>query len=75
MISCEQAAIICNKTQYNEASFLEKIKLRMHLLICKACSAFTKKNTQLTALCEKAHLHQLSEEEKRRMKKEIEHRF
>ena len=27
MISCEEAAIICNKTQYKEATFLEKIKI------------------------------------------------
>ena len=27
MISCEKAAIICNKTQYNESSFWEKYKL------------------------------------------------
>ncbi len=75
MISCEQAAIICNKTQYDEASFLEKMKLRLHLLVCNACAAFTKKNTQLTVLCEKAHLKQLSEEEKRLMKKELENRY
>lgn len=75
MISCEQAAIICNKTQYHEATFLEKIKLRLHLFVCKACAAFTKKNSQLTALFEKAHLKQLSEEDKRLMKKELENRY
>jgi len=75
MISCEQAAIICNKTQYREASFLEKIKLRLHLFVCKTCAAFTKKNTLFTALCEKAHIHQLSEEEKHRMKRELENKY
>ncbi|MCW5516754.1 hypothetical protein [Muriicola sp. Z0-33] len=75
MISCEQAAIICNKSQYHEASFLEKIKFRIHLFVCKACAGFTKKNTQLTALCEKAQLQQLSEEDKRLMKKELENKF
>lgn len=75
MISCEEAAIICNKTQYKEASFLEKIKLRFHLMMCKACSAFTKKNTQLTALCEKAQIRQLSEEEKLKMKKRLKNKY
>ena len=71
MISCEKAAIICNKTQYNEATFLEKLKLRFHLFMCKTCSAFTKKNTQFTTLCEKANLQSLSEEEKLIMKRRL----
>ncbi len=68
MISCEKAAIICNKTQYKEASFIEKLKLQFHFLMCKTCSAFTKKNTEFTTLCEKANLQSLSEKEKLKMK-------
>nr|WP_299532836.1 hypothetical protein [Ulvibacterium sp.] len=75
MISCEKAASICNKTQYREATFMEKIKLKIHLLICKTCSAFTKKNTKLTALCEKANLHSLSEGEKIKMKQRLEEKI
>jgi len=71
MISCEKAATICNKTQYREATFMETLKLRFHLLMCKTCSAFTKKNTELTALCEKANLHSLSENDKIKMKKQL----
>ena len=71
MISCEKAAIICNKTQYREATFTEKLKLRFHLLICKTCSKFSEKNGHLTTLCEKANLHSLTELEKRTMKQEI----
>lgn len=50
---------------------MEKIKLKMHLFMCKTCSAFTKKNTELTALCEKANLHSLSEGEKIKMKQRL----
>ncbi|WP_425235919.1 hypothetical protein [Ulvibacterium sp.] len=75
MISCEKAALICNKTQYREATFMEKIKLKMHLFMCKTCSAFTKKNTELTALCEKANLHSLSEGEKIKMKQQLEQKI
>jgi len=71
MISCEKAAIICNKSQYDEASFMDKLKLRFHLLICKTCSKFTKQNTELTSICEKANLHGLSENEKLKMKQEL----
>ena len=71
MISCEKAATICNKVQYEDASFMEKLKLRFHLLICKSCSAFTKKNTEFTALCEKANLQGLSDQEKLKMKEQL----
>lgn len=71
MISCEKASQICNKTQYNEASLIEKLKLRFHLLICKTCSVFTKQNTNFTTLCEKANLQSLSEEEKLKMKEKL----
>jgi len=71
MISCEKASQICNKTQYNEASFMEKMKLRFHLLMCKTCSAFTKQNTEFTTLCEKANLQGLSEQEKLKMKEQL----
>ncbi|MEK6154403.1 hypothetical protein WIW50_14135 [Flavobacteriaceae bacterium 3-367] len=39
--------------------------------MCKTCSAFTKKNTEFTTLCEKANLQSLSEMEKVKMKKEL----
>lgn len=71
MMSCEKAAVICNKAQYREATFLEKIKLKLHLLLCKTCAGFSKKNKELTTLCEKANLHSLSESEKERMKQRL----
>lgn len=71
MISCEKAALICNKTQYRESSFMEKLKLRLHLMMCKTCSAFTRKNTELTTLCEKANLRGLTEQEKLNMKEQL----
>ena len=69
MTTCEKAAIICNKVQYKEATLVEKIKLKLHLLTCKTCSMFTKKNTEFSTLCKKANLSSLSEEEKNLMKK------
>lgn len=71
MISCEKAATICNKTQYREASFMEKMKLKFHLFMCKACSKHSRQNTQFTTLCEKANLQSLSEQEKLKMKQEL----
>lgn len=68
MITCEEAAIICNKAQYNEATLWESIKLRFHLLICKVCASYAKKNAKLTTLCQKANLRGFSEDEKMKIK-------
>ena len=70
-ISCEQAAEICNKSQYREASLMEIIKLKYHIFICKTCKLFTTKNTKLTKLCNESKLQMLSEEEKAKMKAEL----
>ena len=71
MISCEEAAHICNRKQYKEASLKERIQLFIHILICKTCASFSRKNTKLTHLCDKAKLQSLSSEDKERMKKHI----
>ena len=62
-ISCEEATEICNKNQYKEASLWEKVRLRIHLFICKKCGQYSKQNTILTQVCEK-HLQCDSEEHK-----------
>jgi hypothetical protein len=64
MTSCEEAALICNKAQYKEASLAEKLKLRWHILFCRVCNAYVKKNGRLTDLCRKAPLYGLTESEK-----------
>jgi len=71
MISCEKAAIICNKTQYQEASLVESLQLRLHILWCKTCALYVKKNTKLTTLCRQAPLHGLTEAEKEALRKKM----
>ncbi len=71
MISCEEAAHICNKKQYKEASWLERFQLILHLLICKTCKTFSRKNARLTTLCEQAELRSLTQKEKQEMKRQL----
>jgi hypothetical protein len=75
MTPCEKAATICNKTQYREATFIEKLKLQFHLLMCKTCSAFSIQNSEFTTLCEKANLQMLSEQEKNKMKEKLQNKL
>lgn len=50
---------------------LGELQLHMHLLVCKTCAKFSKKNTQLTSLCDQANLQGLSEKEKAEMKRKL----
>lgn len=49
-LSHEEAKRVCDKTQYNEASFWDKIKLTIHLIHCKESREYTKNNNKLTKL-------------------------
>lgn len=52
-ITCGEATKICDKSQYGEASFIEKIKHRIHFLQCKFCKMYSKQNTFLSILFRK----------------------
>ena len=47
-ITCDEATTICDKSQYGEASLYEKIKLNLHLFICKICALYSKQNSKMT---------------------------
>ena len=49
-VSCNEAEHCCDKSQYNEATLFEKIKLNFHLLFCRACQKYVSKNRKLTNL-------------------------
>ncbi len=79
-ITCDEATTICDKNQYGEATFVEKVKLQLHFLSCKICRMYTKHNTLLTKIykkkaksdrAQKATLC-MSHDEKERLRKEFE---
>ncbi len=77
IISCDEATTICDKSQYGEASFLEKIKLNFHFFLCKICGLYSNQNTKMSKVykmkahdCKKEH-RCLSTEEKEHLKKEL----
>lgn len=69
LITCEEASCICDKTQYKESTFWERLKLKLHLLICGVCKKYSANNGKLSSLCNKAHLNGLSQDKKEEMKK------
>lgn len=80
MINCEEASTICDKSQYSEASFLDKIKLQMHLFLCKKCGLYSEQNKMMskifnTHLAKHNHSSNLSEDDKAELKEKLEHQI
>lgn len=76
-ISCDEATAICDKNQYGEATFNDKLKITLHMLMCKICKCYSHQNTTMTkvyhkysdGLCKKEKC--LSKEEKDKMEKNV----
>ncbi|CAM1342687.1 conserved hypothetical protein [Tenacibaculum amylolyticum] len=76
-ITCQEANEICNKSQYNEATFTEKIKLNIHILFCKICAMYSKQNRKMTDIfnskkldCQN-HVSCMSDREKELLKEKL----
>ncbi len=69
LISCDEANHNCDKSQYNEATLWEKIKLNIHLLYCKACRKYSKNNAKLTKIMNNSKLDYLKTSEKEILKR------
>ena len=67
-IKCDEANHVCDKTQYNDASFWEKVKLNIHLIYCAACRKYTARNTKLTKVVNGAKPKFLPKDQKENMK-------
>ena len=67
-ISCDEAKVICDKSQYGEATLLEKIKLYLRLSYCNITRSYSKRNANLTKTIESAHLQCLQTTEKQKLK-------
>lgn len=52
-INCDEATTICDKSQYDEATLYDKIRLSFHLVMCKYCKKYTKQNHLMTDIFNK----------------------
>lgn len=71
-ISCEEAKHICDKAQYDEASFWEKIELNIRFTWCKFTRAYVKQNKQLTSMVKKSQIDCLKNDEREAIKEQFE---
>jgi len=67
-LNCTEANHTCNKTQYNDASLFEKIKLNLHLLYCRACRKYSSNNAKLTKVMNNPEIEFLNTSEKDNLK-------
>lgn len=70
-LKCEEANHSCDKNQYKEASFIELVKLNIHLIYCRACRQYTARNTKLTKLFKKSDVKTVSIQDKAAMKERL----
>lgn len=70
-IKCDEANHVCDKSQYKEASVLEKLKLTIHLIYCSFCRKYSKNNAKLTECVEKSKIECLDNSVKIEMKENL----
>lgn len=76
LINCEEATSICDKNQYGEASIWDKIKLNIHIIMCKYCKSYSSQNHIISILIGKnidpcGDSNKLSKEEKQILEKNL----
>jgi hypothetical protein len=77
MISCDEATLICDKSQYKEATLAEKLKLNWHFMQCKICRLYTIQNNRMSILFRmkstacKQHKNCLSQIDKEKLSTEL----
>ena len=70
--SCQDAARFSDKLQYEEASFWEKLRLKMHIAYCERCRKYNKKNSRITQLFKQKNYNVLDNKDLENIKQKVE---
>jgi len=74
-IPCEEAALNVEKSFWQRLTFIDRIKTRWHMFLCKKCSEYEKKSTILhRLLCssmKKKEIETLTDRDKIRLKQSL----
>ena len=71
-ISFEQAKHICDKNQYGESTFFERIKLSIRHSWCMLTRKYSKNNNQLTKIIDKSNVNFLMLNEREKLQQQFE---
>jgi hypothetical protein len=72
-LECQEANHICDKNQYKEATFREKVKLTFHLIYCRACRKYTARNIKLTKLMKSPDVKIVNAKDKETLTQQLQH--
>lgn len=70
-INCQEGKMLCDKSQYNEITLWEKVKLNMYLILCGECRSYTANNNKLTQAIKSPKVHTVTANEKNRLKERL----
>ena len=68
---CDKAHTVSDKSQYQEATLIEKLILKLHLIYCGVCKKYSKKNTILTKKINESNVKCLDKKSKETMRKDL----
>ena len=63
-LNCQEGKMLCDKNQYKETTFWEKVKLNFYLVICSECRSYTSNNNKLSKSIKKSNISTVSASEK-----------
>lgn len=66
-ISCEEAKHICDKSQYGDSTFWERIELTIRYMWCRITKAHVKRNKKLTKALKSSHVQGLQQNEREQL--------
>lgn len=70
-MKCKDANHVCDKSQYNESSFWEKVKLNFHLIYCRACRKYSARNSKLSNIMNQSKIETINTSDKEKMKNQL----
>jgi hypothetical protein len=71
LIDCSKAENSCDKSQYKELGRINKLKLLMHIAVCRRCKEYTSRNSRLTKLIKRSDIKTCSKVDKKVWKERI----
>ncbi len=70
-LKCTEAVNVCDKSQYEEATFFDKLLLRIHLLYCSLCRGYSFRNRKLTQAIKESDIKTLPDDQKQLIKERL----
>lgn len=71
LFKCDDAANVCDRSQYSESTVSERLLMKFHHVICRICREHSALNGKLSRAIKKANLQSFPEHKKRELRKVI----